>query len=218
MMQLNVKDLKMQFDGATVFDHVTFTVQNDDWLTITGESGSGKSTLLKIIAGLIDATSGSITLDGKSEWDYDISTYRQEVSYAVQSAQLFGKTVRDNLDLPFEVRNQTPDVDRELTLLRAMELPESFLDKDVHELSGGQRQRVGVARNLLFPPKVLLLDEISTGLDADTKLTIWKLIQQMQDKYHFAILSVTHDGEEIKHANAIMTLQDGEATIHERTN
>ncbi|MBM7617020.1 putative ABC transport system ATP-binding protein [Weissella uvarum] len=217
-MQLQVDDLGVSYDNVSVFDHVNFSVQDDDWLTITGESGSGKSTLLRVIAGLLDADRGIVKLEGKPQWDYDISEYRQEVSYAVQSAQLFGQTVRDNLNLPFDVRNQKPDEQRQLTLLRAMELPEDFIDKNVHELSGGQRQRVGVARNLLFPPKVLLLDEISTGLDEDTKHTIWSLIQSMQTKYHFAVLSVTHDGDEIKHANQLMRLENGKAEVYEYAN
>lgn len=214
-MKLTVENLQMKYDQTNLFDNVSFSVQDDDWLTITGESGSGKSTLLKIIAGLVDATAGTVKLNGKAQWDYEISDYRQQVSYAVQSAQLFGETIRDNLDLPFVVRDQEPDVERQLTLMHAMELPEDYLDKDIHELSGGQKQRVGVARNLIFPPKVLLLDEIMTGLDAATKTTIWALIKQMQEKYHFAVLSVTHDSDEINQAQWMMQVNDGKVVLDE---
>lgn len=214
MDTLSVKNIGMRYD-VDVFREVTFSVSSGDWLTITGESGSGKSTLLKIIAGLQDATSGEVVLNGVSQWQQDIEIYREDVSYAMQMAQLFGETVQENLDLPFQVRQKPVDREHQIKLLNMVGLSASFLERDIHELSGGQRQRIAVIRNLLFPPKFLLLDEISTGLDAHSKAELWALITDMQTKYQFGVLAVTHDEEEIAQARLELRLIDGKGQIHE---
>lgn len=214
MSKLTIKQISMKYD-TSVFEDVSFEVTSGQWLTITGESGSGKSTLLKVIAGLKDATSGEVILDGVSQWSHDIESYREDVSYAMQMAQLFGETVQENLDLPYQVRQKTVDKDRQIELLGMVGLTPNFLTRDIHELSGGQRQRIAVIRNLLFPPKFLLLDEISTGLDTHSKAELWELIVKMQAKYQFGILSVTHDEDEIAHACFELRLTDGKGQIHE---
>jgi len=214
MDKLQIQNIGMRY-ATDVFSDVNFEVTSGQWLTITGESGSGKSTLLKIIAGLQDATSGEIVLNGVSQWDQNIESYREDVSYAMQMAQLFGETVKENLDLPFEVRQKDVDRNRQIELLSMVGLDSEFLERDIHELSGGQRQRIAVIRNLIFPPKFLLLDEISTGLDAHSKAELWELIVRMQAKYQFGILAVTHDEEEISHASLELHLENGKGKIYE---
>lgn len=214
MNKLTIKQIGMRYD-TDIFHDVSFEVTSGQWLTITGESGSGKSTLLKIIAGLQDGTSGEVVLNGVAQWDHEIQKYREDVSYAMQMAQLFGDTVQDNLNLPYEIRQMPVDETRQIELLGMVGLTPNFLTRDIHELSGGQRQRIAVIRNLLFPPKFLLLDEISTGLDAHSKAELWDLIVKMQAKYEFGILSVTHDEEEIAHARFELRLTDGKGQIHE---
>lgn len=214
MNKLTMSHIGLRYDTPILKD-VNFEVVSGQWLTITGESGSGKSTLLKIIAGLQDATSGEVILNGVSQWDHDIESYREDVSYAMQMAQLFGETVQENLDLPYQVRQEPVDQARQIEMLRLVGLTPNFLTRDIHELSGGQRQRVAVIRNLLFPPTFLLLDEISTGLDTHSKDELWELIVKMQAKYQFGVLSVTHDEEEIAHATLELRLSEGEAQIYD---
>ena len=210
MTTLQIKQLGYQIDHEWLWQALNFTLHEDDWVTIIGQSGGGKSTLLKVLAALQDATTGEILLDGVAINELPIGEYRQMVSYAAQSAQLFGETVRENLDLPFIVRQLAPDENRQIVGLAKMQLDASYLDKAVTELSGGQRQRIGVLRNLLFMPKVLLLDEISTGLDADTKAVIWDYIRQLQAESHPIILSVTHDESEIAQAKQVFVLEHGQ--------
>jgi len=210
MTTLQIKQLGYQIDQQWLWQGLNFTLHENDWVTIIGQSGGGKSTLLKVLAALQDAETGDILLDGVAISDIPVGEYRQRVSYAAQSAQLFGQTVRENLDLPFTVRQLTPDEDRQIAGLEQMQLDASYLDKAVTELSGGQRQRIGVLRNLLFMPKVLLLDEISTGLDAETKAVIWAYIRQLQAETHPIILSVTHDEGEIAQANQVFVLEHGQ--------
>lgn len=216
MKNLSVSQLGMKFDDW-IFQGISFDLEAGAWLTVVGKSGNGKSLMLKVIAGLIDASTGSVYLDGKLQSEYEISTYRQAVSYVTQSAHLFGQTVRDNLDLPFIIRNLTPDESTQLTGLAQMDLPAEILDREINELSGGQRQRVGLLRNLLFPPKVLLLDEISTGLDEATKRIIWQVLAELHAKTNNIMISVTHDSDEIANAKMLLTIEKGRGVLSDES-
>lgn len=219
MTKLVVDQAGYQVEGRQIWHDISFELHDGDWVTVVGPSGGGKSTLLKAIAGLQDITEGHIFLNDEDVMRLPIGDYRQQVSYATQSAQLFGETVRDNLDLPYLVRQQTPNEQQQIAGLEQMDLPADYLDKAVTELSGGERQRVGVLRNLLFPPKVLLLDEISTGLDAETKQVIWRAIHALHARERLIVLLVTHDEGEIADAQDILTIQNGEgARRHEQSN
>ncbi|MEQ4549820.1 ATP-binding cassette domain-containing protein [Weissella sp. GP1] len=213
MTTLELKQVNYLVDGRTILKDLNLKLSSGDWVTVVGPSGTGKSTLLKIIAGLQDATDGEVVLDDTSTTTMPIGTVRQQISYATQSAQLFGETVRDNLDFPFLVRQETVNEAAQRDGLMKMGLPESYLDKAVSELSGGERQRIGVLRNLLFPPKVLLLDEISTGLDSETKKAIWQAIHDLHDRENNIVLSVTHDEQEIAEAQNVLTLHEGEGVL-----
>lgn len=212
MTELVVEKLGMRFEDW-LFRDLSFTLKSPDWLTVIGKSGNGKTIMLKALAGLVDLSEGEILLDGKPQNSYAISDYRQNVSYVTQSARLFGQTVRDNLDLPFLIRNLQPDVAKQTAGLLEMDLPSTMLDREISELSGGQKQRIGLLRNLLFPPKVLLLDEISTGLDEETKTAIWHVLRQLHEREQSIILSVTHDSEEIAQAKHCLRIEDGRGVM-----
>lgn len=213
MTTLELKHVNYAIDDRTILKDLNLKLASGDWVTVVGPSGTGKSTLLKIIAGLQDATDGDVVLDDTSTLTMPIGTVRQQISYATPSAQLFGETVRDNLDFPFLVRQETVNEVTQRDGLVKMGLPENYLDKAVSELSGGERQRIGVLRNLLFPPKVLLLDEISTGLDSETKTAIWQAIHALHDRENNIVLSVTHDEQEIAEAQTVLTLHEGEGVL-----
>lgn len=203
---LVVNNLSYKVGSKILFHNLNFTVKSGSSLLLTGPSGSGKSTILKLIARLVVPQSGTIQIDGKNITDLPIETYRQKVSYATQSAQLFGQKVADNLNLPFIIRNQPIDIRKQEKGLDLMGLTRDYLKKPISELSGGERQRVGLLRNLLFVPKILLLDEISTGLDIKTKNKVWKVIYQLQSKNHFSLISISHDQEEIAQAKNILRI------------
>ncbi|CAK8053710.1 ABC transporter ATP-binding protein [Eupransor demetentiae] len=202
--QLNVTD---------ILTDINFKLTSGQHWTLTGPSGGGKSTFLKALASLQPNTSGQLLLDGKAVSDYPINEYREAVSYAVQSALLFGKTVRDNLDLPFELRQQKADEQVQTEFLEKVNLPADYLDRSIQDLSGGQRQRVAVLRNLIFPPEFLLLDEITTGLDEESKKTVWSCVLNEQKEHNFGIISITHDPDEIKGAKHVIEIQGGRLNV-----
>lgn len=215
MTLLTLTDIGYQVGNQTILHDINFEVEAQDMITITGPSGSGKSTLLRLIAGLLTPTNGTISLAGKAWQDYDPILYRREVSYAVQQPQLFGTTVADNLRFPFEIRQETFAPERAIAALASVNLPADYLDKPVNDLSGGERQRVAILRNLLFPPQVLLLDEISTGLDEDNKQILHREIQRMNHENGVAVLAVTHDNEEISGANRLIKIVNGKMEVSE---
>ncbi|MGL5747772.1 MAG: ATP-binding cassette domain-containing protein, partial [Weissella cibaria] len=97
MTKLVVDQAGYQVEGRQIWHDISFELHDGDWVTVVGPSGGGKSTLLKAIAGLQDITEGHIFLNDEDVMRLPIGDYRQQVSYATQSAQLFGETVRDNL-------------------------------------------------------------------------------------------------------------------------
>lgn len=178
-------------------------------LTIAGHSGSGKSTLLRLLATLLTPTSGTILYNGKPQSDYDPILYRREVSYCAQQPALFGATVADDLRFPFAIRNTEMPREQAEAALESVDLAKTMLDAPTQNLSGGERQRVALLRLLFFPPKVLLLDEVTTGLDPDTKAVIHDLLDR-QNKKGITLVSVTHDEGELHMAKNLMTLVDGQ--------
>ncbi|KRM55110.1 ABC transporter ATP-binding protein [Lacticaseibacillus sharpeae] len=195
-------------EGKSILTDINITVAAGTYTTITGPSGSGKSTLLRLLATMLTPTSGTILFNNQPQTALRKPVYRQTVSYCFQQPSLFGDTVRDNLAFPFSLRNQEFDRDKALAALASVELPPTMLDAKITSLSGGEKQRVALIRNLLFLPQVLLLDEVTTGLDADTKATVHALIER-HHQAGMTILAVTHDETEIAAAEKLLTIRAG---------
>jgi putative ABC transport system ATP-binding protein len=215
MAILDLQKVGFETDGKELLKDITLQVQAGDWLTIEGPSGSGKSLLLKLIASLLTPTAGNIYFNGQNQTTFNKVDYRKQISYCVQQPSLFGQTVKDNLLFPFAIRNIAFDEQRAIAALDNVDLPKEFLEKEIKTLSGGQKQRVALIRNLLFPPKVLLLDEITTGLDAQTKDIVNHLLVGYQNE-GMTMLSVTHDEREISEADHLIRIVSGRmAESHE---
>lgn len=203
---LVLEGVHYQIDEQVILDAVSFTLKLGEFKLITGPSGCGKSTLLKIVSSLLSPTRGSITFNGKNIDDIAPEEYRKQVSYCFQTPVLFGNTVYDNLALPYQIRQLKPDEKKMRQDLAQLALPDSMLKKGIDELSGGEKQRISLIRNLQFMPKVLLLDEITSALDEDNKRNVNELIQRLVADQGLAVLWVTHDKDEIEHADEVITL------------
>lgn len=208
MKTLELKHVAYTAGDKDILQDVSFSLNEHEFLTLVGPSGCGKSTTLKLIASLISPTGGEILYNGKDISTIEPISYRREVSYCFQEPSLFGKTVKDNLVFPYEIRKQKADNERLIALLKEVDLGEDFLDKDITSLSGGEKQRVAMIRNLVFLPKVLLLDEVTTGLDDQSKEIVHGLIRQVSQS-GVTILQVTHDQTEIQAAKKTIHMQKG---------
>ncbi len=191
-----------------ILEGISLSIKEGEHLTITGPSGSGKSSLLKLLAALVSPSSGQLFYQGQEMGDLDPVAYRREVSYCFQQPVLFGQTVRDNVAFPFEIRQIPFDQERVLTALARLNLGPEFLEKPIKDLSGGEKQRVALVRNLLFEPKVLLLDEVSSGLDEKTKILLRTFLNDLHQE-GVTLIEVTHDQQEIEAAERLVTIVGG---------
>ena len=192
---LQVREVSFVRQGKTLLSPVSFELHKGEFLWLTGPSGAGKSTLLKIIASLLDASDGEVRFNGQPIIELKPEQYRQRVSYVFQTPQLFGRSVYDNLSLPYQIRQQPVDRQHLGDELERLGLPPAMLDTSIDQLSGGEKQRVALLRNVQFPPDILLLDEISSALDDANKRREAQLIDQQVAEGSAAIW-ISHDSAE----------------------
>ncbi|HAV2021149.1 TPA: iron ABC transporter ATP-binding protein FetA [Citrobacter koseri] len=214
---LQLRKVGYQAGATKILNNISFMLNAGEFKLITGPSGCGKSTLLKIVASLISPDTGDILFEGEEIATLKPETYRQQVSYCAQTPVLFGDTVYDNLIFPWQIRNKTPESKAFLADLAQFELPETILQKNITALSGGEKQRISLIRNLQFLPQVLLLDEITSALDERNKENVNDIIHRYVRDKNIAVLWVTHDKDEINHADNVITLQPHAGEMQEAT-
>lgn len=207
MEQIVFQNISYRVDDKQILDDISLKIDKGEIVTIAGPSGSGKSTLVRILASLITPTAGKIIYAGKDIEEEPIS-YRRRVSYAMQQPTLFGKTVRENLEFPYQIRQQAFDENRALIALRTVGLSEDYLQREVNNLSGGEKQRVALLRNILILPETLIMDEVTAGLDGDNRTIIYQLIEKLNQQ-GVTIIIVTHDEQEIAQAKRLVEIKSG---------
>lgn len=214
MSLLELSNVSYKVKDKTIIDGVSFSVDAGDYISIVGPSGSGKSTLLKLCSDLIGPTSGCITYEGQDIRTITPEVYRQSVGYCFQRPYLFAKTVRRNILFPYDIRNMKPDMDRIEHLFNLLQMPMDYFNRRNDELSGGEMQRICLIRSLIFEPKILLLDEVTSALDAKNTIVVEGLIEELH-KRGVTIVSITHNEDQsLRHANRRITIVDG-AIQHE---
>ena len=188
---------------------ISFDIEKGDCISIVGQSGSGKSTLLKLCADMIPITSGNIYFNGKCYTSYNPIELRKKISYCLQTPELFGKSVCENLEFPFKIRKEQVNKQRIVKLLERFNIDESFLDKDIISLSGGEKQRISIIRNLLYTPDIILLDEATSALDLENAKVVEEYIKELND-LGVTVLWITHSMEQSeKIFNKRITISEG---------
>jgi thiamine transport system ATP-binding protein len=191
---LSLRDVTVTFDGRPAVDDVSLELPDGDVLAVLGPSGCGKSTLLRAIAGLELLHAGAISWDGEDV--SRVATHRRGFALMFQDGQLFDHlTVARNVGYALRLR-RVPDPDRRVSeLLDLVGLPE-YGDRLPGTLSGGERQRVALARSLAVEPRLLLLDEPLSALDAGLRERLAGDLRAILDRAGTTALLVTHDHEE----------------------
>ena len=196
MFQL--QDVVLQYDRPegdllTVLDHINLHIAPGERWAVIGPSGCGKSSMLHVLAGLQTVTSGSVQYQGAAH-----TKPHGEISVILQEYGLFPwKTVEQNVGLPLELQ-KVPKKEiktRVNEMLAQLKLSEHGR-KYPSELSGGQRQRVAIARALIAQPKVLLMDEPFSALDALTRETMQNIVLELCERQNLTLVMVTHNIEE----------------------
>lgn len=212
-LRLEVNNVSFSYGGEEILENCSFTAEKGHITALTGESGSGKSTLFKLILGLYEPRSGSITVNGETEVDTSI---RGLFSYVPQGNMVLSGTVRDNITLC------DPNIAGEkiINAAKAAEiydyiaaLPEGFdtvLSERGAGLSEGQLQRISIARALLNDAPVLLLDEATSALDEATETKVLGNIKNMTDK---TVIFITHRNTSLKVCDKIVRVENKKFTV-----
>ncbi len=196
MSFVSVQHLQKGYAGTPVFSDINCEIAKGEFVTLLGPSGCGKSTLLRCIAGLTSVDSGQILLDGHDI--VPLSPQKRQIGMVFQSYALFpNMTVEQNV--AFGLRMQKVNADdshkRVQDVLQLVELKE-LAGRYPHQMSGGQCQRVALARSLVTRPRLLLLDEPLSALDARIRKHLREQIRQIQRELGLTTIFVTHDQEE----------------------
>jgi putative ABC transport system ATP-binding protein len=221
---LKVEDLcKVYGKGESqviALDHVSLTIDKNDFTAIVGSSGSGKSTLLHAIAGVDKPTSGKIYLEGQDVYAQSSEKLaifrRRQVGLIYQFHNLIPTlNVVENITLPILMDRRKVNEERlnELLELLGLEQRRNHLP---NQLSGGQQQRVAIGRALMNAPAVMLADEPTGSLDSRNGQEIVQLLKASHQKYHQALVVVTHDENIALQADRIITIADGHVVRDER--
>ncbi|MBS6502280.1 MAG: ATP-binding cassette domain-containing protein [Clostridium sp.] len=206
---LSIKDVFYNMGDLEILKGISFDIEKGDCISIIGQSGSGKSTLLKLCADMIPITSGNIYFNGKCYTRYNPIELRKKISYCLQTPELFGKSVCENLEFPFKIRKEKVNKQRIVKLLERFNIDESFLEKDIISLSGGEKQRISIIRNLLYTPDIILLDEATSSLDLENAKIVEEYVQELND-LGVTVLWITHSMEQSeKIFNKRITISEG---------
>ena len=195
-MYLELKELNKKFGEKAVVKNLSLSLNKGELLCLLGSSGCGKTTTLKMIGGFLKPDNGEIWVDGMNITN--LEPEQRPVSTVFQSYALFPHlTVLDNVIYGLKFKNIKKSVAKEMGMeyLKSVNMEEYWKSK-IHEISGGQQQRVALVRSLITNPKVLLLDEPLSNLDAKLRVKMREEIKAIQKKFDTTMVFVTHDQEE----------------------
>lgn len=196
MTYLAVKQLNKRYGATQIFEQIDFSAREGELVTLLGPSGCGKSTLLRCLAGLTEVDSGKILLQGSNI--VPLPPQKRTIGMVFQSYALFpNMTVEKNVAFGLKMQKLSTETIRQRVgeALEMVELNE-FARRYPHQLSGGQSQRVALARSLVTRPRLLLLDEPLSALDARIRRHLREQIRRIQQELKLTTLFVTHDQEE----------------------
>ena len=207
---IEIKHLNKSFGDVHAVQDLSFCVKEGELFAFLGINGAGKSTTINIMCGQLGKDSGSITIDG-SDLDKDMHRITQELGVVYQASVLdTALSVADNL----ASRAALYGITGKAFQARLEELAEqlqfrNLLKRPLGKLSGGQRRRIDIARALLHHPRILILDEPTTGLDPQTRKLLWDVISQLRMEEKRTLFLTTHYMEEAAEADYVVILDSG---------
>ena len=198
---LNIKNIEKSYGPNKILNKVSLSLYKNTTFGIIGESGSGKSTLAKIILNILERDSGTISLLNKKLNETFLTKPNKEISIVFQDSlsSLNPKmTINEVLYEPLTILKKNKKKSKILNILDKVKLSKNILNRFPHEISGGQRQRISIARSLITNPKILILDEPTSSLDANIQEKIINLLLHLQKKNKLTFLFISHDLNIIK--------------------
>jgi len=215
--KVDFDDVSFRYPGSTrdILNGVSFTARPGQTVAILGTTGSGKSTLVNLIPRFYDVRRGAVRLDGNDVRDVTLSSLRSQIGIVLQETRLFSGTVRDN------VAFGKPDAtDEEVVAAAEAAQADEFIrglsdgyDTVIGErgigLSGGQRQRIAIARALLIDPRLLILDDSTSAVDAGTEAAIQETLDRLMREKHRTVFVIAQRVSTVRDADLILVLDEG---------
>ena len=207
---IEISHLSKSFGEVKAVQDLSFCVKKGELFAFLGINGAGKSTTINIMCGQLSKDSGSIVID-EHDLDKNINLIKRELGVVFQSSVLDASlSVYDNLESRAALYGITGAAFRK-RLAELAELLEfkDLLKRALGELSGGQRRRIDIARALFHKPKILILDEPTTGLDPQTRKTLWNVVSNLRKNENMTVFLTTHYMEEAAEADYVVILDSG---------
>ena len=202
MAEINISKINKSFGSTHVIKDVSLEIKSESFTVFVGPSGCGKSTMLRMIAGLEEVNSGTISIDGQVI--NDLPPSERNIAMVFQSYALYPHmTVFDNMAFGLEIEKKSREeiTERVMEAAKILQI-EEYLERKPKQLSGGQRQRVAIGRAITRKPKVFLFDEPLSNLDAALRVQMRVELAKLHDQLNATMIYVTHDQTEA------MTLAD----------
>lgn len=212
---IEYKHVALRYGEKSVLEDVNLKINDGEFMVLVGPSGSGKTTMLKMINRLLEPTDGNIYMDDKRIKDYNQRDLRLSTGYVLQQIALFPNlTVAENIAIIPEMKGWNKDKIKQNTaeLLEMVGLPaKEYAGRFPSMLSGGEQQRVGIVRAIIGEPRILLMDEPFSALDAISRKQLQVLTKKLHNEFGVTIIFVTHDTDEaLLLADRIAVLQNGQ--------
>jgi ATP-binding cassette subfamily B protein len=215
--RVDFDSVSFRYPGSTrdILDGVSFTARPGQTVAILGTTGSGKSTLVNLLPRFYDVTAGAVRLDGNDVRDVTLSSLRSQIGIVLQETRLFSGTVRDN------VAFGKPDATDEEVMAAAEAAQAGEFVRGLAEgcdtvigergigLSGGQRQRIAIARALLIDPRLLILDDSTSAVDAETEAAIQETLDRLMREKHRTVFVIAQRVSTVRDADLILVLDEG---------
>lgn len=210
MARVQLKNISKNFDKKEILKNISLDIRDGEFIVLVGASGCGKSTLLRMIAGLENVSSGNIVIGNNLV--NNVAPKDRDIAMVFQSYALYPHlNVKENISLGLKVRGCAKcEIDRRVTRAAEILKLEEYLKRKPKELSGGQRQRVALARAIVREPKVFLMDEPLSNLDAKLRCEMRSEIKKLHNRLKTTFIYVTHDQTEaLTMGDRIVVLNQG---------
>ncbi len=207
---IEINNLSKSYGDINAVNGLSFSVKSGELFAFLGVNGAGKSTTINIMCGQLQKDGGTVIIDGK-DLDSNTSDVKRELGVVFQNSVLDSAlSVYDNLKSRAALYGIFGDeFSKRLKELSSLLEFENLLKRTVGKLSGGQRRRIDIARALLHKPKILILDEPTTGLDPQTRKILWNVISELQKKESMTVFLTTHYMEEASDADYVVIIDNG---------
>lgn len=220
MKIITIDKLHKSFGDVHAVDGISFDVNEGELFAFLGQNGAGKSTTISVICGRLTKDSGSVTINGRTI-ESDRDAIKRDIGVVFQNSVLDKQlSVRDNLKSRASLYGiHGGDFEKRLTELSELLELDELLKRPLGKLSGGQKRRIDIARALIHKPKILILDEPTTGLDPQTRKNVWDVVTKLQQNEKMTVFLTTHYMEEAANADNVVIIDKGriaaEGTPHE---